>query len=286
MSVRRKLDARSTAQVLLVLARERMDEQGRELPSITATPDTSLRLIGLADRLPGAGCFADAWRTLHEYAAQLGVTNVNVGVIADPNGSIADDNYSVWLSMPEEMVRLYYDMGGALVDPVAHYIGHGTRPMIVDPEYILEQVPRSLPPATYQLASALMDTRLNRQLAIPHRDPMTGAPIGLVYRFDLHRRPKFEAAVAASREELAQSSVLFWDHIQRAGFLSGVPGLSPREKQSLRLLARGFTLAEAADQIGVSLRSVEKSLAGARAKLHTRTNAQSLYRAMVYRALD
>jgi DNA-binding CsgD family transcriptional regulator len=207
-------------------------------------------------------------------------------VIADPTGHIACDNYSVWMSMPEEMVRLYFDMGGAMSDPVAHYIAHGTRPLIVDPEYVLEQIPRSLPERVYKLASALMDTRLNRQLAIPYKDPLTGAPTAMVYRFDLHHRPEFEGAVVASSEELAQASALFWDHIQGAGFLSGVPGLSPREKESLRLLARGFNLAEAAEHIGVSLRSVEKFLAGARAKLHTRTNTQSLYRAMVYRALD
>jgi DNA-binding CsgD family transcriptional regulator len=286
MSARRKLGARNTTHALLMLARRRIPSRDMNGGSVSEIRDLPARLVGLVDALQAAESFSEAWRSLHVYASELGITNVNVGVIAEPTGALDPDNWSVWMSMPEEMFRLYYDMGGALADPVAHYIGHGTRPLIVDPEYILEQAPRSLPPAMYRMAAALMDARLNRQLAIPYRDPMTGAPVGLVYRFDLRRRPEFQAAVAALSDELNQAAAIFWDHIQRAAFLSGVPGLSPREKEALKLLARGFALAEAAEHIGVSLRSVEKFLAGARAKLHTRTNAQSLYRAMVYRALD
>ncbi len=65
-----------------------------------------------------------------------------------------------------------------------------------------------------------------------------------------------------------------------------LPGLTRRQIEALTLAARGFSVAEIAEHMGVSLRSAEKTLAAARDKLGARTTAAAVYRAMVYRVFD
>lgn len=283
MSARRKLGVRNTAQALLAIVNE---EGGRRPPARREPWSIGPRLElhhQLADQLSRCDTFAGAWRCLHEHVAMFGITAINFGVIADPMGTLDDRSYSFWSSLPEELMRLYYEMGGAPADPVAKYVARGTAPLISDPEYAIGL--EDMPPAVRAMATALMDTHLNRQLCIPHRDPATGAATCLSFAFEVRHRGEFESMIAARSLDLTEITRIFWDCVQDARLLAEARGLTVRQREALALLARGFTLDEAADWMHVSLRSVEKCLAGARAKLGTRTNAQSVYRAIVYRAL-
>ena len=282
MSARRKLGVRNTAQALLAIA----NEDGGRPPPAKREPWSIGRLEvhqSLADQLSRCDTFAGAWRCLHEHVAMYGITTINFGVIADPMGALDDRSYSFWSSLPEELIRLYYEMGGAPADPVARYVVHGTAPLISDPEYVMGL--EGMPPAVRAMGTALMDTHLNRQLCIPHRDPATGAATCLSFAFDVRHRSEFESIISARSLDLTEITRIFWDSVQHGRLLAEARGLTVRQREALALLARGFTLDEAADWMHVSLRSVEKCLAGARAKLGTRTNAQSVYRAIVYRAL-
>ena len=66
---------------------------------------------------------------------------------------------------------------------------------------------------------------------------------------------------------------------------SSIARLTRRQTDVLNFAARGFTVAEAAEHMWVSLRSAEKTLAAARKQLGARTTAAAIYRAMVYRTL-
>jgi DNA-binding NarL/FixJ family response regulator len=57
----------------------------------------------------------------------------------------------------------------------------------------------------------------------------------------------FRGAVTADVAELKTATTLFWDFVQRARLLSDAPRLSPREREALRLIVRGFALAEIAE---------------------------------------
>jgi DNA-binding CsgD family transcriptional regulator len=286
MSARRKLGVRNTSQALLALARHDTNGAGGGRPAGSAYRNLSEGQETLADDLSRAESFAEAWRALHDYAGRFGITSINFGLIADPAGTLDDRSYSLWSSLPEELMQLYYAMGGAPHDPVARYVARaGGRPIIADPEYLGGELIAMLPPAARAMVEGLLDTHLNRQLCIPHRDPATGAAYCLNFAFDVCHRHEFEAAIAALGPELSRTTAMFWEEVQRARLIAGARGLTMRQRQALTLLARGFTLSEMAEHMNVSLRSVEKFLAGARARLGTRTNAQSVYRAMVYRAL-
>jgi DNA-binding CsgD family transcriptional regulator len=284
MSARRKLGVRSTMHALLMLAKVRATHP-EAMNSVRPMPrGLNLRQTELADRLYRCGTFEDAWQALHNYAAPLGVVAVNFGVAADAVGGLDERGCSLWSSLPDELVGLYRAMGSIPADPAAQYVTIAKQPLIVDPEYGLG-VTAEMPAPVVRMATALLDSRLNRMLCVPYRDPATGAAIALVFAFDLRRRREFEATVAALSDELIGTTAIFWDSLQRASLLADVPGLSGREREALILLSQGHSLAEAAERMRVSLRSVEKRLADIRSKLGTRTNVQSLYRAMVYRAL-
>jgi DNA-binding NarL/FixJ family response regulator len=142
-----------------------------------------------------------------------------------------------------------------------------------------------MPAPVRRTATALIESHLNRMLSVNHRDPVTGAATGCLFSFDVRDYHEFERLVAATGEELTRTTALFWDHVQRAKLLAEAPGLSRRQREALVLLARGYSLTQLAEELRVSVRAAEKLAAAARSKLGARTNAQAVYRAMVYRAL-
>jgi DNA-binding CsgD family transcriptional regulator len=222
------------------------------------------RQISLADRLSRCeDSFLDAWLALHDYAAALGIRTINFWIVADPYSLIDDSTCAMWSSLPEENLRLYREMGGMTTDPCGLHIVRATAPLIVDPELVRASFD-GMPAPVRRTATALIESHLNRMLSVNHRDPVTGAATG---------------------EELTRTTALFWDHVQRAKLLAEAPGLSRRQREALVLLARGYSLTQLAEELRVSVRAAEKLAAAARSKLGARTNAQAVYRAMVYRAL-
>jgi DNA-binding CsgD family transcriptional regulator len=282
MSARRKLGVRNTSQALLAFARNGADG-GRRVGSAYRSLNEGQET--LADELSRAGSFAEAWRALHVYAGRIGITSINFGLIADPAGTLDDESYSFWSSLPDELMQLYYAMGGAPNDPVARHVARAAGPIIADPDYLSGDLVATLTPAMRAMVDGLLDSHLNRQFCIPLRDPATGAAYCLNFAFDVRHRREFEAAIAEHAPELARTTAMFWQEVQRSRLIAGARGLTMRQREALTLLARGFTLSEMAEHMNISLRSVEKLLAGARARLGTKTNAQSVYRAMVYRSL-
>jgi len=283
-SARQKLGARNTAQALLIFARLRT---GHRQPRIRQDCETSLteRQISLADRLSRCGdSFLGAWLALHDYAAALGIRTINFWIVADPYSLIDDSTCAMWSSLPEENLRLYREMGGMTTDPCGLHVVRATAPLIVDPELIRASFD-GMPAPVRRTATALIESHLNRMLSVNHRDPVTGAATGCLFSFDVRDYHEFERLVAATGEELTRTTALFWDHVQRAKLLAEVPGLSRRQREALVLLARGYSLTQLAEELRVSVRAAEKLAAAARSKLGARTNAQAVYRAMVYRTL-
>ena len=249
--------------------------------------DASLteRQISLADRLSRCDSFIDAWLALHDYTAALGISAINFWIVADPCSVIDDGTCAMWSSLPEENLRLYREMGGMTADPLGPHILRAPAPFIIDPERFHGRLD-GMPAPVRRMGAAMIETHMNRVLSVNHRDPATGAATGCVFTFDYVRDyHEFERLVAATDEELTRTTALFWDHVQRAKLLAEVPGLAPRQREVLVLLARGYSLAQLARQLCVSVRAAEKLAAAARTKLGARTNAQAVYRAMVYRAL-
>jgi len=260
----------------------------RPRESGTALPTFSASQIAFLDRLAQCSCLTTAWQALHDHVAAIGVTAVNLGLLTNPDGIFGEKDYYYRSSLPDELTKLYYLAGGPRSDPIIPYVAHGGAPVVRDPEGFWAQVKQfseDLPASLLQFGEALIDFHLGCALCVPLRDADTGAPFCLVFCFDRSSRVEFQEAVAEHERNLSELAQLFWAHLQSMRMLSGLPGLTAREREALMLVVRGFAVCEVAERMQVSGRSAEKFLAGARSKLGARNNAQAVYRAMVYRAL-
>ena len=283
-SARQKLGARNTSQALLIFAKLRAgDRQSRIRLDCEASLTESQ--ISLVDRLSQCDSFIDAWLALHDYTAAFGIRAISFWIVADPCLVIDDGTGAMWSSLPEENLRLYREMGGMTADPLGPQIVRATVPFNIDPERFHRRLD-GMPVSVRRMATAMVEAHMNRVMSVNYRDPATGAATGCVFTFDYVRDyHEFERLVAATGEELTRTTALFWDHVQRAKLLAEAPGLSRRQRETLVLLARGYSLTQAAGELHVSVRAAEKLAAAARSKLGARTSAQAVYRAMVYRAL-
>jgi DNA-binding CsgD family transcriptional regulator len=287
-SARRKLDVRKTIQAVLRFC-EQTDavrtENDTYRAGVAISADYSEAQIFLLDRLAECYTFIRSWNVFREHLSGFGVSVVNLGVIADPKGEADDRNWTLKLSLSDELVGLYRDAGGPSSDPIANSMHPAIRVASFDFEAIAGNGFAHLAPMQ-NFARAFMDHKLTRMLSISSVDQATRAPYGFYLMCaDLGDR-EFKNDVEAHTPELVQTMELFWDHIQRRALLSDTPKLSIRERDSLQMVMRGFTVSEIAERIHVSQRSAEKFLAVTRNKLGARNNAQAVYRAMVFRALD
>lgn len=206
------------------------------------------------------------------------------GLCAEPPGQLTNGARVVAMSHPEEIRSLYREMGEGF-DPTVPYTVHHIEGVLVDNERLLRAVRDQLPVPAAAFGQALLDNRMRFTLHQPGRDSLTNAPLANIFFIDPARVVDFSRNAGQLRDVLQTMSRKFWDTVQRKRLLSQLAGLTRRQVEALTFAARGFTIPETADHMGVSQRSVEKVLAGARTRLGARTTAAALYRAMVFRAL-
>ena len=182
-------------------------------------------------------------------------------------------------------MRLYRAMGGESHDPMIPYVANFTEAKFVDNEQLLRSIQGEIPKPMAAFRGALLDHRIQYILCQPGRDRLTNAPLATTFVFDSSTIGGLQLNPASVRETLQAMSRAFWDFVQTRRLLSGIPGLSLRQVEALRFAARGFTVAETADQMAVSRRSAEGIFAEARRRLGAPTTASALYRAIICRSL-
>ncbi len=284
-AARRKLSVSTTRQAVVVLQDDRS-------PEMMAHPQEQVLLIraqlsSIDSHLPdlqGATSLAQAWRRFCRAMEELGVAGVNFGVIAEPEAVTTVDNWYFRSSLPHEVSSLYLQCGGVATDPNVPRFACSRAPFLIDAASLKGQF-STLPPSARRLATSMLDHHLTLSVCAPLRDETTRALMGAAFVLD----PSEHSAVQRHRSErtalLQSAAVYFAACVRNQRLLSDIPGLTQREVAALKLLVRGFSMQCAAERSGLSQRGYEKVLAVVRAKLGARTNAQAVYRAMVYRAL-
>jgi DNA-binding CsgD family transcriptional regulator len=284
-SARQKLRVSRTAQALLLYQRHGQ----------TFHHDGGGQLLeGLADGIPIARDFAcalqacrtfdEGWSALFAHARKIGVIYMMCGLVAEPPGQLTNGARALRIDLPGDLPQMYRAIGGETVDPMIPYLVTHTRGVLTDQEIMVRSITGKVPKPALQFGEALLDFDCQYTFHQPERDGITGAPLATIFTVS----PKAFADIgrdARARETLSALSGIFWDWLQRKGLLRHLAGLTNRQVDALRFAARGFAVAETADHMGVSVRSVEKTLAAARDRLGARTTTAALYRAMMYRAL-
>jgi DNA-binding CsgD family transcriptional regulator len=281
-STRRKLGVKRTAHALL------LDAEGHSIgiQQQRDVDDSSSPLCDFASALGACRTFDEAWGVLRDHADRLGVVAHACGVSAEPPGMVTNGARAIRREWPDEIDAMYYSMGGEQADPLVAYGVRQTRSFTVDSERVLLAFRIEAPKEVREFGEAILDTDFRFQLHQPLRDSLTRAPLLTMFAIPSHAINDFRRDAAHIRETLQTMAAAFWDFVQsRRLMASSIAGLTRRQTEVLIFAARGFTVAEAAEHMGVSLRSAEKTLAAARKLLGARTTTAAVYRAMVYRAL-
>ncbi|MBM3543905.1 MAG: helix-turn-helix transcriptional regulator [Alphaproteobacteria bacterium] len=274
-SARSKLGVSRTIEALLLM------------PLHEASPRLDAKGSAVLDELQNAfetcNTFDETWDVLHAYAAHYGVTHMTCGICAEPPGQLTNGARAIAMSHPDPMPQMYRDMGGERMDPTVPYTVMQTRAVLVDNQHLIRSFGNDLPKPVGEFGQALLDNRMRFSFHKPERDNLTRAPMVCAFFIDPRVVGDIRHRGSPVRDILQSMSRRFWDTVQDKRMLRSVPGLTARQIEALAFAARGFSVAEMAEQMGVSLRSGEKTLAAARGKLGARTTTAAVYRAMVYR---
>lgn len=285
-SARRKLGVTRTAQALLLSSWDGESASNRARVSRETIANGHGPLVSeFANALEACETFNETWEVMLTHAAAVGVTNITCGLVAEPPGQLTNGARAVAMSYPEHMKQMYRDMGGERADPTVPYTVAQTKPVLVDNEYLMKTLGERLPKPVATMGYALLDHKMRFAVHAPERDDLTGAPMVSAFVIDPRAVDDVRHRQSPLRGLLNVISRMFWDAVQNKSMLRHMSGLTPRQVEALTLAARGLSVAETAEHMGVSSRSAEKMLAGARNQLGARTTAAAVYRAMVYRAL-
>jgi DNA-binding CsgD family transcriptional regulator len=281
-STRRKLGVKRTAHALLLDAEgRRISTQQQRDVDVSPSP-----LCDFASALDACRTFDEAWDVLRIHADRLGVATTSCGLAAEPPGMVTNGVRSIRLRWPDQILEMFSTMGGVQADPTVAYGLRQTSSFMVDTERVLLAIRDKVPKHVLEFGEALLDTDIRLQIHQPGRDRLTQAPLMTTYNVPSHAINGFRRDAVRIRETLRVMATAFWDCVQsRRLMASSIAGLSRRQTEVLNFAARGFTVAEAAEHMRVSLSSAEKTLAAARKQLGAGTTAAAVYRAMVFRAL-
>jgi DNA-binding CsgD family transcriptional regulator len=277
-STRRKLGVKRTAHALL------LGGESRPSPSYAAAVDLSS--CDFANVLETCRTFDEAWDVLRNYADRLGVTTHSCGLIAEPPGLVTNGARAIKIHWPHQIKELWSGMGGEKADPTVPLASRSTGGFVVNNAQIIRNLRNRAPRPVLELGEALIDNDFIYVLHQPIRDSLTQAPLMMTFDIPRHAIDDFRRDKNRFRETLRIMAATFWEFVQtRRLMAASICGLSRRQREVLTLAARGFTVAETAEHMGVSVRSAEKTLAAARKQVGARTTSAAVYRALVYRAL-
>lgn len=280
-STRRKLGVKRTAHALLLGGENRSPP-----PYADAVGLSSSALCDFANALETCRTFDEAWDVLRNYADRLGVTTHSCGLIAEPPGIVTNGVRAIKIHWPHQIKEMWSGMGGEKADPTVPLASRCMGGFVVNNEQIIRSLRNIAPRPVLELGEALIDNNLRFVLHQPKRDTLTQAPLMMTFDIPRHAINDLRRDTSHIRETLRIMAATFWEFVQTQRLMAAsICGLSRRQREVLTLAARGFTVAETAEHMGVSVRSAEKTLAAARKQVGARTTSAAVYRALVYRAL-
>lgn len=284
-AVRRKLDVSTTRQAV-ALSGIFFDPPAAHLDFIHDRVSCHPEMSSAAARLEGARTFCEGWQVLVQTVARYGIAHVSSGLIAEPAGYSTSGGRRLRTTfLPTDFPVDMGQVDEPAQDPLGKYFSRRTEGRIFDSAVFLGAEDNPMLASLRAIAEVYNSLNLRYIYCQPARDRVTNASFALIFSVDDNAMGHGGQDILAHRVELEIISEMFWDIVQRKGWLKSASGLSPRQVEALQLQARGHTVGEAADRFGTSVRGYEKALAGARQALGARSTSHAVYKAMVYRAL-
>ena len=232
--------------------------------------------------IAGSASRSESWHRLRLSLAEFGFEYALFGLIAEPFGQVGNGARVIENDLSPSVKELFELPGVESLGPVPNQLSSRSKHFVTESAQHIQAFSAQFPGQKEEVVQRIMDEQPWQFVNVPSVDQGTGAP----YCVTLH----LDHSVSARRHQEWQHRIdeirlwvdACWYSMKVGKHLSRLCRLTRRETESLRLAASGFRVEEAAERMGVSRSSAEKSLSLARNRLGARTTASAIYRANVY----
>lgn len=245
----------------------------------------SNRTADLLTALEGAGTPSALWSMTAEYLDGLGLTH-SIYTYLNPR---EPDAARIWTSLPESWCERYADENYWSVDPFYRYCCTTLAPIRTGPEFLDEY--EFLTPPERGVIREGGETGFRSGFSAPVRLIGSGGGFGGWNFGSTMRRRELDVFMKEHGRDLRLAGFYIHEHAERltrsdgAGS-SGLGQLTPRERECLLWLGRGFRTAAIADRLGIAQVTVDLHLRGARRKLRAATREEALAKAILGGQID
>jgi DNA-binding CsgD family transcriptional regulator len=181
-------------------------------------------------------------------------------------------------TLSRKYTDLYYPGGGPNSDPVLEHVSADSGPFYVGLEKLFME--KNTKFSGNKFYAALFENGCEYFAAYPFKDD-AGIGFGVFTIFataeqmNSERPPKYFQNLAFEFHNILKSNGQLANHFN----------LLDREKFVLAKMADGKTAADIAQELGITVRSIELRLQSARKKLQARTTTEAVYKAVAYSIL-
>ena len=240
---------------------------------MTAMQDFEL----IREKIAGVASIRDALFVLKSQIPGLGGCDLAYEYMIRDTSFVRGDLVSM-TTLPRTFTDLYYPSGGPNSDPVLENVHAGSRPFTVE----LEKLFKGKNTKFYgnKFYASLYSSGRKYFLAYPFQNN-DKIGFGAFTLFATQRQkdtelpPSYFTAIGL---ELHKS-------LKEHGQLAAYFGLIDKEKFVLARMAEGKTAADIAQELGITVRSIELRLQSGRKKLQARTTTEAVYKAVAYSIL-
>lgn len=257
------------------------------MQDVLLTPEDRRRVLDFGLSLRSMPV-AEAWERLAAALASLGFGRLIYCFIPDlaqgATEAPGQDIMTFLSTQDEAFLAMYRQHRVHLHCASVHYVTRHEAPTLMSPIIAANLASEALPLAYRDwLRDYNVRTRVFDGVLVPLRGPVFSAFGCMSMLVD----PSFDAACAThhARRHLGLVSELthaFHRNIEHAGLLPRQRRLTPREREILLWLAKGFVTKQIAAKTGTSVSTIEKQLARARWRLSAGNNTNLLLKAMAY----
>jgi len=181
-------------------------------------------------------------------------------------------------TLPQKYTDLYFPGGGPNADPVLENVQADSDPFNVE----LKKLCAGKNTKFYgnKFYTALYENGCEYFSAYPFKDDLgIGFGVLTVFATAEHRKTN------PPQDKLQAFALEFHKVLKSNGQLASHFNLLDRERYVLAKMADGKTAADIAQELDITVRSIEMRLQSARKKLHARTTTEAIYKAVAYSIL-
>ena len=180
-------------------------------------------------------------------------------------------------TLPQELMDVYFETGGLSNDPIAASLFKSAGPILV----AMADLPNDISEHSQNpFVQCCVDYKFDAAISVP-LIARNGAGNMFIWAAGETYSDRKKNARTALTNGTQYAVRLFHDSIFKGKYVADSFQLTPKELEALKMLTKGSTSSEMADQLNISERAVEKRLSSVRKKIGATNSVNAVYRAAI-----